>query len=181
MLKAGYSIKTVAENAAIMQREGKTYAQAIVASLEKARDCYFKKFPQGFLPAHLKLKGGRRDRASWDASRLNKNGGARSANPVPMSKRVQIREAAKLYEDFSGHDAEEIATIDKPDFPDVVLVIGTLDFVGYTATRDGVEEKYVHEFKDTCRPLLCASPDGKQLVLLGGEYTFTERGIVDGK
>lgn len=177
-LKAGYSIKVVAENAALMQREGRPYDQAIAASLENARVSYFKKFPQGFLPSHLRLPGGRRDRAAWNAA---KKGGKRAPNPVPMSKRVQVREAARLYEDFSGHDAEEIATIDKPEFPDVVLVIGTLDFVGYTATRDGVDEKYIHEFKDTCRPLLCASPDGKQLVLLGGEYTFTERGIVDGR
>lgn len=177
-LKAGYSVKVVAENAALMQREGKPYNQAIIASLEHARKSYFKKFPQGFLPAHLKLPNGRRDRAAWDAS---KKSSPRAINPVPMSKRVQLREAAKLYEDFSGHDAEEVGVIDKPDLPDVVLVIGSLDFVGYTAVRDGIEEKYIHEFEDNCRPLLCASPDGKQLVLLGGEYTFTERGIVDGR
>lgn len=162
-LKAGYSRATVDANIAQMIREKYPREQAIAAALDAARKSYWKRYPLGALPMWL-AKDGRRMK-----------------NPVPMSMRVQVREASKLYENFSGHDAEEIGTIDKPDLPDVVLVVGTLDFVGYTATRDGVEEKYIHEFEENCRPLLCASPDGKQLVLLGGEYTFTERGIVDGR
>jgi hypothetical protein len=100
-------------------------------------------------------------------------------NPVPPSSRVQIREAIRLYEDFSGHDGETIAKLAKPEYPDVVLAIGELDAVCYTTVRDGKEERYIHDFRKKSRPLLCCSHDGKTLIILGGEFQFTERGIVD--
>jgi hypothetical protein len=100
-------------------------------------------------------------------------------NPVPPSKRVQIRNASKLYSDFSGHEASEYETLDKPILPDVMLKVGEIDFVGYTTVRDGKTEKYIHKFSKKCRPLFTVSHDGKQLFMLGGSYDFTERGIVD--
>ena len=102
-----------------------------------------------------------------------------SKNPVPPSRKVQLRSASKLYENFTGHDAEEIFSVDKPAIPDVMLVIGNIDGVMYSTVRDGVAEKYIHKFKKSCRPLFAVSHDGKQLFMLGGAYNFTERGIVD--
>ena len=106
-------------------------------------------------------------------------GEKRGKNPVPPSKHVQRREAADLYKRFTGHDALDEVTIDKPVLPDVMLVVGDIDGIMYTTVRDGVEEKYVHQFKKKCRPLFCVSHDGKVLYMLGGSYDFTERGIVD--
>lgn len=100
-------------------------------------------------------------------------------NPVPASKRVQIRNASKLYSDFTGHEASEYETLDKPVLPDVMIRVGEIDFVGYTTVRDGKTEKYIHKFSKKCRPLFTVSHDGKQLFMLGGSYDFTERGIVD--
>lgn len=174
-LASGYSQATIAKNVATMRNEGYPQDQAIAAAYDKARASFFKRFPSGFMPAWLALPGGRRDRKGWEEWTM------REKNPVPPSRRVQVRDAVRLYEDFSGNDAEEVVTIDKPEMPDVVLVIGELDFVGYTTNREGRKEKYIHEFKQGCRPLLCATPDGKNLVLLGGRYTFTERGIVDAR
>ena len=57
--------------------------------------------------------------------------------------------------------------------PDVL--VGVL----YTTVRDGKEEKYIHQFKAKDKPLLCVTPDGTQILLVGGAYDFTERGIVD--
>jgi hypothetical protein len=37
----------------------------------------------------------------------------------------------------------------------------------------------VHRFKKKSRPLLAASHDGTQLYILGGEYAFTDAGIID--
>ena len=85
---------------------------------------------------------------------------------------------ADLYERFTGHEAEPLAKVSAPKIPKVAAVIGTLDFVGYTTVRDGEREKYIHKFRQADKPLLCASPDGK-VFLLGGNYDFTERGIVD--
>ena len=103
----------------------------------------------------------------------------RGKNPVPPSKHVQRRDAAKLYKNFTGHDALDEVVIDKPELPDVMLVVGDIDGIMYTTVRDGVTEKYVHQFKKSARPLFCVSPDGTQIHLMGGEYDFTERGIVD--
>lgn len=62
---------------------------------------------------------------------------------------------------------------------DVGFKIGEVDGILYSTIRDGNPEKYIHRFKKKSRPLLAASFDGSQLYILGGGYTFTERGIVD--
>ena len=59
------------------------------------------------------------------------------------------------------------------------MVIGECDGVLYTTVRDGVTERYIHEFASGDKPLLCVSPNGKQMLFVGGRYVFTERGIVD--
>lgn len=101
------------------------------------------------------------------------------SRPIPISKRVEVNKAARLYEKFSGHDAEEIGRVQVPATPKVGVAIGTLDGVLYTTMRDGRTEKYIHKFAKRDAPLLVVSPDGKSLHLIGGRYTFTERGIVD--
>lgn len=95
----------------------------------------------------------------------------------PMSKKV--RQAANLYERFSGHQAESIGRIKVSPLPSVGVAIGELDGVLYTTMRDGVKEKYIHKFHPKDKPLLVVSPDGKRIMVIGGRYTFTERGIVD--
>jgi hypothetical protein len=91
-----------------------------------------------------------------------------------------MRRAVDLYESFSGHDAEVIGTVQIPDDVSVGVCIGTLDGVLYTTVRDGVTERYIHEFKSRDKPMLVVSPDGEQMWIVGGNYDFTERGIVDG-
>lgn len=108
-------------------------------------------------------------------------------NPVPASSRAgasrrtrdQIEQAADLYERFSGHDPEEIGKVQIPDLPSVGVAIGEVDGILYTTVRDGVKEKYIHKFHAKDKPLFVVSPNGKSLFLIGGNYTFTERGIVD--
>jgi hypothetical protein len=91
----------------------------------------------------------------------------------------QIQKAANLYERFSGHDPEEIGVINIPDMPDVGVAIGEVDGILYTTVRDGVVEKYIHKFHKNDKPMFVVSPNGKGLWLVGGNYDFTERGIVD--
>jgi hypothetical protein len=98
---------------------------------------------------------------------------------VPLSKRAQIRHAAELYSEFSGHDADEFQMVQKPVIPDVLTVIGELEGVIYSTVRDNEAERYIHKFRAKSRPMLCVGPDGNQLFLIGGSYHFTERGIVD--
>ena len=89
-------------------------------------------------------------------------------------------QAARRYQRFTGHDAEVFGTIEFPNLDGVaVAMIGECDGVLYTTVRDGKVERYIHEFEEADKPLLCVTPDGRQLLLVGGAYRFTERGIVD--
>jgi len=95
-----------------------------------------------------------------------------SANP-------EVLKAARLYERFSGHEAESLGKIKIKPMPKVGACIGEVDGILYTTVRDGVMEKYIHKFRAVDKPILVVSPDGKCLFLVGGSYDFTERGIVD--
>lgn len=161
-LKRGYSRQTVDANIAEMLKAGHSRSSAIAAALREARNSFFSRYPHGALPKWLTPKDGKR-----------------MQNPVPASKRVQLRNASKLFSDFTGHEADEYEMVDKPVIPDVMLLVGDVDFIGYTTVRDGQTEKYIHKFKKNCRPHFTVSHDGKQLFMLGGSYDFTELGIVD--
>lgn len=181
-IKPGYSRKTISENVERLRREGKPQSQAVAIALRSARDSFFRRYPKGALPDHLTPKDGRRMRNPSGCAPC----GFRSRNPVPPSSKAasknrdsQIKSAADLYKRFTGHDADEVVSIDKPTIPDALLVVGDIDGLMYTTVRDGKTERYIHEFKKNARPLFCVSHDGKQIFLLGGSYDFTERGIVD--
>jgi hypothetical protein len=91
----------------------------------------------------------------------------------------QVRRGAALFQRFSGHEAEVIGKVNIAPPPPALVAIGELDGVMYTTVRDGKTEKYLHKFAAKDKPVLAVSPNGKQLYLVGGFYTFTERGIVD--
>ena len=96
-------------------------------------------------------------------------------NPAP--RHTGVTAAKKAFEEFTGHPGEVIGEIEIPDMPKTVWVLGELTAVCYEATRDGITEQYMHEFNKKHRPLLCVAPDGKQLIVAGGRYKVTERGI----
>ena len=95
---------------------------------------------------------------------------------VPPS---QVAKAGRLYREFSGHEPDESELIEIPDMPRAVLVIGELEGVIYSTVRDDTAERYIHKFRKSSRAMLCASPDGEQLFIVGGRFEFTDRGIVD--
>lgn len=101
----------------------------------------------------------------------------RLKNPTKSVKN-KILEATERHKDFSGHTPEFIDKKDLHDFS-VSFKVGMCDAILYTTTRDGRVEKYVHEFKKKARPILASSHDGKKITLIGGNYKFTDRGIVD--
>lgn len=91
----------------------------------------------------------------------------------------KVAQAKKLFTDFSGHELDGVEyEIGVPDGL-VVFPFGRLDGVMYTTTRDGKKEKYMHQFKVSSAPILCATSDGKQLFIVGGNYKFTNAGIRD--
>lgn len=61
----------------------------------------------------------------------------------------------------------------------MALKVGYVDGILYETYRDGEKQRYIHEFKKRARPYLVAAPDGSKIQLVGGDYSFTDRGIVD--
>lgn len=97
-------------------------------------------------------------------------------NPVAPNPH-NLRKAAQLFEDFTGKRASRITKHSLPEIPNEGLVFGTLVQVGYESARDG--KLYRHTFRERSRPLLVATPDGKTVLIVGGRYAFTDRGIED--
>jgi hypothetical protein len=95
------------------------------------------------------------------------------------STRTDLQRVASRYERFTGHEAETIGRVTVPPLPKSVAIIGDVTAICYRTVRDDREEDYIHEFSEKAAPMLGVSPDGKQLLLIGGNFTFTERGIVD--
>ena len=175
-MKKGYSKGTISENIALMVSEGKPRNQAIAIALHEARKSYYKRFPQGALPFYLTPKSGQRIQKTKTKT-YKRNPSARFPETAHASDEIQS--AMRLYSDFSGHEAEIVGRVEKPDCPDVGVVVGELDGIAYEAVRDNVKEKYFHKFGKKARPLLCVSFDGSQLFIVGGDYNFTDHGIVD--
>ncbi len=89
--------------------------------------------------------------------------------------RKRIAQAARRFKSFHGVDAESV-THRKIKWPKTVTLVGSCSGVLYI-TPEG--EQYIHKFRPKSRPQLAVSSDGKMLVMLGGAYQFTYRGIVD--
>lgn len=95
---------------------------------------------------------------------------------IKDSKR--LRQAKQLYEEFTGHKADDVVFVEVKDY-DTIVGIGYVDAVSYETVRDGKKERYIHTFKKKARPLLAVSHDGKQAYMLGGAFTFNDHGFVD--
>lgn len=92
--------------------------------------------------------------------------------------RKSINAAIDLYKSFREKLPRRIMAV-RMRIPKAVAVIGHLEAVDYVTTHGNKATLYRHTFAPGSRPLLCASSDGKQLLLLGGRFKFTDRGIVD--
>lgn len=89
-----------------------------------------------------------------------------------------IHAAIRLYRDFREKEPRKIMNVPFA-VPAAVMVIGYVDEICYTTTHGKKTVAYRHEFQSGSRPLMCASSDGRQLMLFGGRFKFTGRGIVD--
>jgi len=87
--------------------------------------------------------------------------------------------AEKGFRDFTGDKPRKVSKARLPDRDVAAWKMGKLEGVAYEAVRDGVREKYFHEFAKHARPDLVAQDDGKQLYIVGGRYKVTDRGVTD--
>jgi predicted protein tyrosine phosphatase len=98
----------------------------------------------------------------------------------PSSSRArQDQQAASLYRRFTGMEPVSAGTVKVAALPATAVTIGYIDAVDYETRRHDEIQRFRHVFKKSARPLFCVSPDGRQLLLIGGAFRFTERGIVD--
>jgi len=91
----------------------------------------------------------------------------------------QYKKAVSLYRDFTGENPRHLEDWDVI-VPSHAMEVGKVTGIMYKARVDGKVQEFLHEFTGRSRPILAASADGRQLLLLGGDYKMTERGIVDG-
>jgi len=96
-----------------------------------------------------------------------------------MNRAQKIKQAARLFTDFTGMKGEVVDEEEVPPVDDVMVVVGICEAIAYTATRDGETASYQHEFSPSARPALAVSHDGRRLYLLAGAYRFTSHGIED--
>lgn len=89
--------------------------------------------------------------------------------------RQRIEAARKLSRDFHEREPKSVRRVAAPSTT-VGMVLGVLEGVIYR-TPDGT--RYMHEFRGSARPKLAATHDGRQLIVHGGRYRMTDRGIVD--
>lgn len=183
-LKSGFSYQTIQENTAELIRDGKSPNVAVAIALCHARKDYFIKYPEGALPEGLAFPKSARLAYRYDVNGKPQSAGAMRANPTeqvaPRDRApspARLRKAAKLYAAFTGDAFGKVVKIPVSAMPKEGLVFGELLVIGYRSLRDG--KPYAHEFQKSSRPLLVASHDGKQIVIVGGRYIFNERGIVD--
>lgn len=99
-------------------------------------------------------------------------------NPVGESTERKMKKGVELFEAFTGHDATHYDRVTLPDMS-VCVQIGKLEGIAYETKRDGKTLKYFHKFKKAARPIFAVTADGKAVVIVGGQFRFTERGIVD--
>lgn len=185
MLQDGYSYATFAQN---VHELSKTlpHVQAIAAAYAHARVCYFRAHPQGAIPAWLAYPANYRLRQHYD-----KNGrpqiGARKDNPrtLPKVRRVaanratprEVAAAVRLHTEYNDRAPRGSRRLALKPLPKAGVVLGKLIQVGYVSTRDG--KRYLHPFRARSRPLLVASHDGTQALIVGGRFAITGRGIED--
>lgn len=90
-----------------------------------------------------------------------------------------MREAARRLSEFVGREIGEFVKVKITTDYDVGYALGEIPELHYIAERDGEVFHFHHEFNEASRPLLIVSFDGKQLMIAGGRYNVTDRGIVD--
>lgn len=100
-----------------------------------------------------------------------------------MSRRVVrappgARKSYELYKRFRER-APERAKVVRIALPETAFVLGHVESINYVSTLGSRAVRFKHTFAPGSRPLLAAGSRRNQLILVGGRYRVTERGIVD--
>lgn len=89
-----------------------------------------------------------------------------------------VRRAVELYSSFHGTEPKWIDEV-TIELPPVVALVGKVTAIEYVTPHNRTDV-FRHEFTGKSRPNLTVGYNGKQLLLLGGQYYFNDHGIIDG-
>ena len=92
---------------------------------------------------------------------------------------AELGHALKLYRRWSGRDPGGVRIAKVPaGTPAVLVELGELSDIGYRSDKWGGRHKfYIHRTKRP-RPVLYSTPDGRQVVILGGNLNVRSEGLV---
>lgn len=90
----------------------------------------------------------------------------------------ELARAEALFRGFRLRGPRSVRQV-RAELPTAVIVMGELRAVEYEMPRGRRKVLYRHEFARGSAPELCAGPGTCELVLVGGRYRVTQRGIVD--
>ena len=174
----GYGQKTVNANIAALMIEGYPLKVARAISLANARVSYFHAKPRGVLPLRLAYPKHLRSRDDYNLEgRAYREFNAPQENPKRAAPRAaELAKARRLFAAFTGRAPQGVKQLKIRPF-DTGLAIGKVLGIIYSVEATG--EKFRHTFKASSRPHLVISADGHQVIVCGGNFTFTERGFVD--
>lgn len=90
-----------------------------------------------------------------------------------------VREGLALFKRWSGREARAVSRVKVPEgLPRVLVNLGHLTDIGYSSDKwGGKRQRYIHA-TGRPRPILAASPDGRQLFILGGGVRVRAEGLV---
>lgn len=88
------------------------------------------------------------------------------------------RKAIELFRNFREREPTITREIEI-NIPEQLIVMGHLESIEYKTTHGKRAKLYRHEFAKGSRPLLCTGTGKNELLLIGGNYHVTERGVVD--
>jgi hypothetical protein len=91
----------------------------------------------------------------------------------PLSSRLSLRHALERAGDYTRLAETRIKV--KP--LGTVVALGRVRAIEYVSSRDGRAYRHNFSSKGSRRPLLASSLDGDALIMLGGAYRVTGRGI----
>ena len=101
-------------------------------------------------------------------------------NPVPKGKSASLTQAKRRYKSFRDQPVTGTVEIKAPDYAKGAKQIGYCVAIDYTTFRgeENKLEKYRHDFKKECAPVIMKSASGHYWSS-GGRYRFTYRGFLD--
>lgn len=99
---------------------------------------------------------------------------------IPNPKRLHrgVRKAVELYSSFHGTQPKWVDEYVIEIAP-VAMLVGKVAAIEYETPHNRTD-RFRHEFTGRSRPTLAVTSDGRQLLLLGGQYYFNDHGIIDG-